>query len=102
MSLPYSQPACHPLVVITTPIFSSDSLLIHKRDSIDILFTETVILSYSVAMKVSHQYAKRTEVSFKTEWYWYRADILDVYQTSTGIIIAQDNMVGSPLRARLP
>jgi putative resolvase len=34
-------------------------------------------------MKLS-QYAKKTGISYKTAWRWYKAGTLDAYQTPTG------------------
>jgi putative resolvase len=41
-------------------------------------------------MKLSH-YAKKVGVTYKTAYRWYRAGMLDAYQTATGIIIVRDN-----------
>jgi putative resolvase len=40
-------------------------------------------------MKLSH-YAKKVGVTYKTAYRWYRAGMLDAYQTATGIIIVRD------------
>jgi putative resolvase len=40
-------------------------------------------------MKLS-QYAKKTGISYKTAWRWYKAGTLDAYQTPTGMVIVRD------------
>jgi putative resolvase len=40
-------------------------------------------------MKLS-QYAKRTGISYKTAWRWYKAGTLDAYQTPTGMVVVRD------------
>ena len=40
-------------------------------------------------MKLS-QYAKKTGISYKTAWRWYKAGTLDAYQTPTGMVVVRD------------
>jgi putative resolvase len=40
-------------------------------------------------MKLS-QFAKRTGISYKTAWRWYKAGTLDAYQTPTGMVVVRD------------
>jgi putative resolvase len=40
-------------------------------------------------MKLS-QYAKKTGISYKTAWRWYKAGTLDAYQTPTGTVVVRD------------
>jgi putative resolvase len=40
-------------------------------------------------MKLS-QYAKKTGISYKTAWRWYKAGTLDAYQTATGMVVVRD------------
>jgi len=51
-------------------------------------------------MKLSH-YAKKVGVTYKTAYRWYRAGMLDAYQTATGIIIVRDNTDKKPVASRV-
>lgn len=50
-------------------------------------------------MKLS-QYAKQTGISYKTAWRWYKAGMLDAYQTETGTVIVRDTHDPQPLTGR--
>jgi len=51
-------------------------------------------------MKLSH-YAKKVGVTYKTAYRWYRAGMLDAYQTATGIIIVRDNTDKKSVASRI-
>jgi predicted site-specific integrase-resolvase len=40
-------------------------------------------------MKLS-QYAKKTGISYKTAWRWYKAGTLDAYQTHSGMVVVRE------------
>jgi putative resolvase len=43
-----------------------------------------------MSMKLS-TYAKQQGISYKTAWRWYKAGMLDAYQTETGTVIVRDS-----------
>ena len=51
-------------------------------------------------MKLS-QYAKKAGISYKTAWRWYKAGILDAYQTPTGMIVVRDPQMERDLTGRI-
>ncbi|MGI9056991.1 MAG: IS607 family transposase [Ktedonobacteraceae bacterium] len=51
-------------------------------------------------MKLS-QYAKKTGVSYKTAWRWYKSGTLDAYKTATGIVIVRDASDPKPVTGRI-
>jgi putative resolvase len=51
-------------------------------------------------MKLS-QYAKRAGVTYKTAWRWYKAGMLDAYQTETGTIIVREERNLTPTTGRI-
>lgn len=51
-------------------------------------------------MKLS-TYAKRTGVSYKTAWRWYKAGTLDAYKTETGTVIVRDKADVKPITGRI-
>jgi putative resolvase len=53
-----------------------------------------------MAMKLS-QYAKKAGISYKTAWRWYKAGILDAYQTPTGMIVVRDPQMERDLTGRI-
>jgi putative resolvase len=53
-----------------------------------------------MVMKLS-QYAKKAGISYKTAWRWYKAGILDAYQTPTGMIVVRDPQMERDLTGRI-
>jgi predicted site-specific integrase-resolvase len=51
-------------------------------------------------MKLS-QYAKRAGISYKTAWRWYKAGLLDAYQTPTGTVVVRDPQFEPPTTGRI-
>lgn len=51
-------------------------------------------------MKLS-QYAKKTGISYKTAWRWYKAGTLDAYQTPTGMVVVRDAHLERELTGRI-
>jgi putative resolvase len=51
-------------------------------------------------MKLS-QYAKKTGISYKTAWRWYKAGTLDAYQTPTGMVVVRDPHMERDLTGRI-
>jgi len=51
-------------------------------------------------MKLS-QYAKRAGVTYKTAWRWYKAGMLDAYQTPTGTIVVREEKNLTPTTGRI-
>ena len=51
-------------------------------------------------MKLS-QYAKRAGVTYKTAWRWYKAGMLDAYQTPTGTIVVREERNLTPTTGRI-
>ena len=51
-------------------------------------------------MKLS-QYAKKAGISYKTAWRWYKAGILDAYQTPSGMIVVRDPQMERDLTGRI-
>lgn len=51
-------------------------------------------------MKLS-QYAKQAGVSYKTAWRWYKAGMLDAYQTATGTVIVREPRTIQPVTGRI-
>jgi len=51
-------------------------------------------------MKLS-QYAKKTGVSYKTAWRWYKAGTLDAYKTPTGMVVVRDLQAEKPGMGRI-
>ncbi len=51
-------------------------------------------------MKLS-QYAKKTGISYKTAWRWYKAGTLDAYQTPSGTVIVRDPQRERDLTGRI-
>lgn len=52
------------------------------------------VLWYSLSMKLS-EYAKRTGVTYKTAWHWWKAGQLDAYQLPTGTIIVRESQASA-------
>nr|WP_236031790.1 IS607 family transposase [Ktedonospora formicarum] len=53
-----------------------------------------------MAMKLS-TYARQQGISYKTAWRWYKAGMLDAYQTETGTVIVRDPQTVQPLTGRI-
>ena len=53
-----------------------------------------------MVMKLS-QYAKKAGISYKTAWRWYKAGILDAYQTPSGMIVVRDPQMERDLTGRI-
>ena len=51
-------------------------------------------------MKLS-QFAKRAGVTYKTAWRWYKAGMLDGYQTPTGTIVVREERNLTPTTGRI-
>jgi putative resolvase len=47
------------------------------------------------------QYAKKAGVIYKTAWRWYKAGMLDAYQTPTGTIIVREERNLAPTTGRI-
>jgi putative resolvase len=51
-------------------------------------------------MKLS-QYARKAGVTYKTAWRWWKAGMLDAYQTQTGMVIVRDPLIEQPQQGRV-
>ncbi|GHO79916.1 IS607 family transposase [Ktedonobacter sp. SOSP1-85] len=51
-------------------------------------------------MKLS-TYARQQGISYKTAWRWYKAGMLDAYQTETGTVIVRDPQTAQPVTGRI-
>ncbi|GHO48986.1 hypothetical protein [Ktedonospora formicarum] len=46
-------------------------------------------------------YARQHGISYKTAWRWYKAGLLDAYQTETGTVIIRDPQAVQALTGRV-
>jgi putative resolvase len=51
-------------------------------------------------MKLS-QYARKAGITYKTAWRWWKAGMLDAYQTQTGMVIVRDPLIEQPQQGRV-
>src|SRR5947207_15637638 len=58
------------------------------------------VLWLNMDMKLS-PYARRAGVTYKTAWRWYKAGMLDAYQTPTGTIVVREEQNLTPTTGRI-